>query len=669
MTIRPLTVVEDGGLAALFGERSPSPAATPVRALRTPDTLTFVRDLLLEKIDTALLDPVAPASERNPVILGTLREAIGQQSERGQGVLAALPTDEESLLALFRDTLGWGPAQPYLDDERVQEVKIIGERIMVQEDGSDFVLVPERFRSPREPLDRAVVLADKLGVALDRSRPQGTLPLAHGTRMHVTIPPCTPEQNALICIRRGRRYAWQLDDVLARGAFSREVYDLLLLFARARCSFIVAGETGSGKTALLEALVNSWPGEPHVITIEDNTLEINVRHQAWTRELVQTSVEPGAFGRAAKEALRQTPSLVAPGETRAEEAGAILTVAVSGHAVVTTLHAKSCLAAIQRFADCAAMPGAYVYEGRRDNALEDACDNIELVVHVEKIGGRRYIGEIALLDGADRSGRQARPQLVPLVEAVLDDTGQLTWRCAASAEGDTLRWKSGKERTPSGIAQKLRLLRAASQVRAAPTTRAAIEEALSRAAQALKADQADLALAALRRVWAERRDERLVSAAARVLEHSPATFAAQAVQAAQAATAIDAALAARRWTLARERYDALQQELGLVAAFTPVGGWSTLETAIQRGQAADRQLLDRVERARSALASARAQDALDLLGSTDLGRVSPTAAACSLRVRHDAVAQLVETGELSQGALDAVLTQLQAVEQANAALS
>ena len=123
--------------------------------------------------------------------------AIGAQAERGYGPLRDLPTDEEALLRLFQDALGWGPAQPYLDDERIQEVKIVGDLILVQEEGADFTLAPERFADPREALDRAMLLAARLNVPLDRARPQDTLPLAHGTRVHVTIPPCTPTGTGL----------------------------------------------------------------------------------------------------------------------------------------------------------------------------------------------------------------------------------------------------------------------------------------------------------------------------------------------------------------------------------------------------------------------------------------------------------------------------------------
>ncbi|HMQ35755.1 MAG TPA: ATPase, T2SS/T4P/T4SS family, partial [Chloroflexaceae bacterium] len=560
-----------------------SPLAPP--ALADRDTLQAVREALRDSLPAELLDPVAPAATRDPEVLSVLRAAIGGQVERGYGPLRGLPTDEAALLRLFQDALGWGPAQPYLDDERVQEVKIVGDLILVQEEGADFTLAPERFADPGEALDRAMLLATRLNVPLDRARPQDTLPLAHGTRVHVTIPPCTPAGTGLICIRRGRRRPWGLDDVLGRGSCSPAVGDLLRLLVRAGCSFLIAGETGCGKTALLEALVNSWPGEPHVVTIEDNTLEINVRHRAWTRELVQTAVERGAFGRAAREVLRQTPTVVAPGETRAEEAGAILAVAVSGHAVVTTIHARSALRAVQRFADCAAMPGAYMYEGRRDHALEDVCDNFHVVVHLEKVAGRRYIDEVLLLDGVEPAGERLRPRVVRLAWAETSG-GELAWASAAQASGDGLDWR-GNERTPEGLARRLRLLGLRADVRAAATTRGAADEALARAITATRAGDGQQALAILRRAWADRRDERLVAAAQRALELDAAAAAALAEQSRQAERTIAVALRARRWPQARAAYDTTLADVALVASHTPRGGWEAMADVVAAGEERD----------------------------------------------------------------------------------
>jgi pilus assembly protein CpaF len=659
---RPLTVLEDGGLAAL----APAAALRPPLPPAEPAILQAVRDALRDSIDAALLDPVAPAATRDPEVLRVLRAEIGAQLERGYGPLRDLPTDERSLLRLFQDSLGWGAAQPYLDDERVQEVKIIGDLIMVQEAGADFTLAPERFGDARQALDRALLLAARLNVPLDRSRPQDTLPLAHGTRMHVSIPPCTPEGTALICIRRGRRHAWALDDILRRGACSDEVGDLLRLLVRAGCSFLIAGETGCGKTALLEAIVNSWPGEPHVITIEDNTLEINVRHRAWTRELVQTAVERGAFGRAAREVLRQTPTLVAPGETRAEEAGAILAVAVSGHAVVTTIHARSAIRAVQRFADCAAMPGAYIYEGRRDHALEDACDNFQVVVHLEKVGGRRYINEILLFDGADDTGERLRPRAIRLAWAELGAGGELSWHTAARVDGDELIWP-GRDLTPESLGRRLRLLRLQGQVRASGTTRAAVEETVARADMATRSGDTAQALAILRRAWRDRPDEAIAAAARRAIELDLGL----ALELAEAARSIEGELAralrARRWAAARSAHSRVMGDVALYAAYAPAGGWDVRAEAIARGEQADRAAAEGVAQARLALSQGRARDAADLLSRFDQGALSAAVALDALYARREALRTLRETGEVGAYALDPVEAAISALEQGQGA--
>src|SRR6185436_13455679 len=163
-------------------------------------------------------------------------------------------------------------------------------------------------------------------------------------------------------------------DVLKRGTLDDTVADLLTLFSRARCSMLIAGRTGSGKTGLLEALANSWPGD--------------------------TQRDPLAFGRVAREALRQTPDLLLPGEIRGNEAGAILALILSDHPVISTLHARSCQEAIERFASCAALPGAYMYEGRREDALRDASMGFDVLIKVDfwEDTGRRLVSEIALLD-------------------------------------------------------------------------------------------------------------------------------------------------------------------------------------------------------------------------------------------------------------------------------
>ena len=55
--------------------------------------------------------------------------------------------------------------------------------------------------------------------------------------------------------------------------------------------------------------------------------------------------------------------------------------------MISTLHARSCQETIERFAACAALPGAYMYEGRRDDAFRHASEIEER--------GRSYLAQTA----------------------------------------------------------------------------------------------------------------------------------------------------------------------------------------------------------------------------------------------------------------------------------
>ena len=663
----PLRLDEDGGLGALLGLRTATLAREAV--LREGAILSAARDVLLQAFASAerrrYLDPFAPADERNAEVVAVLRAAIAEQRQRS-GALGRVPTDHETLVALFAATLGWGPAQRYLDDERVNEVKIVGTRIRVQEAGKPFVTVSEAFDSADEVQARAILLASVLGVRLDAETPQATLPVAHGTRMHVSIPPRTVE-GALVCVRRGRRAAWDMDDVLARGTLDDTVAELLRLLSRARCAMLIAGRTGSGKTGLLEALANSWPGEPHTLTIEDHTMEIGIRRaDLWTRELVDTQRDPLAFGRVAREALRQTPDLLIPGEIRSNEAGAILALILSDHPVLSTLHARSCAEAIERFASCAALPGAYMYEGRRDDALRDACGGFDVLIKVDfwEEAGRRLVTEVALLDGAVAEHGGLRPITIPLVKVEVQPSGEIIWRCAARAtEHGELAWADGEDRTPATLREKLRRARALTQVRASATTLDAAADAVGRAERLLLAGAPERALAIVSGAWRERHDPRLLSVAQQALAHAPEAFRTLRADAAEQLVALERQLAARQWPAARGTYERLTSDLGRAAAAAPAGGWEPIDARITAGLALETAALAAHTEAVAALAQGQPTAALELLKRCPLADLPRHVALPLIEAREQAMAALLERGEGSPEALASVRAQREALEQ------
>lgn len=100
----------------------------------------------------------------------------------------------------------------------------------------------------------------------------------------------------------------------------------------------LSGATGSGKTTLLYQLAQAIATGKMVMTIED---PVEIRHP----DFMQLQVNPQAdltYANLLKAALRQRPDMLIIGEIRdLETAQVACEAAISGHIVLTTVHARS----------------------------------------------------------------------------------------------------------------------------------------------------------------------------------------------------------------------------------------------------------------------------------------------------------------------------------------
>ena len=113
---------------------------------------------------------------------------------------------------------------------------------------------------------------------------------------------------------------------------------------------IVSGPTGSGKTTSLSTMLNhiNHHRTCHVVTIED---PIEYSHTNLNSAITQRQLgtDTLSFATALKHVLRQDPDVILVGEMRdVETAQAVLTVAETGHLVLTTGHATGAAEAIDR---------------------------------------------------------------------------------------------------------------------------------------------------------------------------------------------------------------------------------------------------------------------------------------------------------------------------------
>ena len=143
------------------------------------------------------------------------------------------------------------------------------------------------------------------------------------------------------------------------------------LALRPRGLVIVSGPTGSGKTTTLAAMIHHINANRtcHIVTIEDPVEynHPNLRSAITQRELGNDTL---SFAGALKHVLRQDPDVILVGEMRdLETAAAVLTVAETGHLVLSTGHAPSAAQAMERVIDLFPPEQRYLAQARLASLL------------------------------------------------------------------------------------------------------------------------------------------------------------------------------------------------------------------------------------------------------------------------------------------------------------
>jgi general secretion pathway protein E len=135
---------------------------------------------------------------------------------------------------------------------------------------------------------------------------------------------------------------------LAELGFPAEARSELERFLRQTAGLLLlTGPAGSGKTTTIYACLRhlSEQGGRHIITVEDPAEQI-------IPGVMQTEVNEARgldFAKAARHLLRQDPQVLVIGEIRDEETANIaVRAALTGHLVISTLHAGSCRGVLER---------------------------------------------------------------------------------------------------------------------------------------------------------------------------------------------------------------------------------------------------------------------------------------------------------------------------------
>ena len=149
-------------------------------------------------------------------------------------------------------------------------------------------------------------------------------------------------------------------------------------------SIVIAGPTGSGKTELQKYLLSKLKKNSRVIVL-DNIQELENLRQFEDLDLTSWQISPNNPNASMEElirnALRSNPDWLVVAEARGKEMNEVLTSVMTGHPIITTLHAKSLQAIPKRV--CRMIMSADTTQ-KYDDILDDVYEHIKYYVYLNR---------------------------------------------------------------------------------------------------------------------------------------------------------------------------------------------------------------------------------------------------------------------------------------------
>lgn len=224
--------------------------------------------------------------------------------------------------------------QELIEDEEITEVMINGiQNIFVEKHGKLYLT--ERHFMSREKLEDVIQqIVAGTNRLVNEASPIVDTRLPDGSRVNVVLYPVALN-GPIVTIRKFPKEQITMGKLVALGALSRELAEVLKKLVEAGYNIFISGGTGSGKTTLLNALSQYIPKDERIITIEDNAeLQIQgvpnlVRLEA--RNANVEGVGEITIRELIRSALRMRPNRVIVGEVRGAETIDMLQAMSTGH--------------------------------------------------------------------------------------------------------------------------------------------------------------------------------------------------------------------------------------------------------------------------------------------------------------------------------------------------
>lgn len=374
---------------------------------RNPEQVEASNSGAAVEIESLLLDFLrkSEADLNTRASIKSARSVLSELIERWnfEHPLASISEPESFREVVLRNLIGFGPLEPLLEDESVWEISV---------NGPKEIFVKSHLEPPRRHLDTfhdSQHLERVLGRMLETSRGSTRqldpslgiqdAQLPDGTRLHIVHPELTNNYSFSVSIRKfARNSRGTVADFVESGTISAQGGDFLFRAITHGATVLISGAPGTGKTTLLNALIDALPDTKRIVVIEE-TPEIKVSKP----DYVQLHTRPQRLDRSelplrdlVKASLRMSAEVLVLGEVRDRESLALLLSLSTGIQGMSTIHGSNCKEALGRL--------RLLVQLALDSTIpiwainQIIANSIDIVVQLQRMGSRVIVQEIIAIE-------------------------------------------------------------------------------------------------------------------------------------------------------------------------------------------------------------------------------------------------------------------------------
>ena len=285
----------------------------------------------------------------NPIV-SQARELIGL----GEYTQVYVTSDllERLKYVIARDLVKNGPLETLLSDEQLEDIHSVGlKRVIMDHKVFKSVISNIRFKDSAVLNQYLRSMSERIGRPVSDSKPIIDGSLLDGSRINIIYSDDVSISGPSFTIRKFAEETISIIQLIKWGTLSAQQAAYIWLKLQFGQSMLVSGETASGKTTTLNAILPFVDHQVKIYSAED-TPEVKVSHKLWQRLVTRDSKNEDSrveMFDLLKAALRSRPRYIIIGEIRGVEGATAFQAMQTGHPVIGTFHASSIVKMIQRF--------------------------------------------------------------------------------------------------------------------------------------------------------------------------------------------------------------------------------------------------------------------------------------------------------------------------------